>query len=325
MSYLRASFFLGFVLVFSFAINVHAANASDLMSSREVVGIQPVGEYAKVDLAATAKGTAIPATMIDSPNTEGYADQDLGSQINVGNEEFKVNRVADGGNIGFSSNTENGGAELAQSDAPDQAFSDAQNYVEDLKGRFGVGIIGSYVKYQYGHYNLNGEKVKVRPEYGTWLGMNLTYFVTNYTSFELSVDDTKTDLKFSAPTLPPSSIGGKLAQVPILFAGRLHSDSNGNLTPYFSGGIAYFLNDFHSNTNTIESLYGPGAKIKVDDSFGFFLGTGGEYFFSRNAAFNVDLKYIWDKVKAKVNKPGYTNEYFHINPIVISAGIKYYF
>lgn len=294
MSYLRTSFLLSFVLVFSFVVNVHWANASDLVGSQNLLGIQPVGEYAKVDLAVTPNGTAIPGTMIDSSNTEGYASRDLGSQINLGNDQFKTDRLADAANPKFSSNRENGRVELAQSDGSNQGFADAQNYDEDLKGRFGVGIRGSYVKYQNDH--------NIKPEYSLWLGVNLTYFLNNYTSFELSADNTKTDVN-----------SGKLSQVPLLIGGRLHSWLSDKFTPYFDGGVAYFFNDFDSNSN---------ATVKVYDAWGFFLGTGAEYFFTRNASFNVDLKYIWDKVKAKVNS---TKEYWHINPIVIGVGIKYYF
>ena len=89
--------------------------------------------------------------------------------------------------------------------------------------------------------------------------------------------------------------------------------------------FGYFFNDFDQNDPVIEFIYGAGADVDVDDSFGFHVGGGVEVFVTENVALNLDLKYIWTKVEADVNIAGFKDEDIDMDSFVVGLGIKFYF
>jgi opacity protein-like surface antigen len=74
-----------------------------------------------------------------------------------------------------------------------------------------------------------------------------------------------------------------------------------------------------------EFIYGAGAEIDVDDSVGYHVAGGAEYFLSDNFAVNLDFKYMWNEIEAGVNVPGFTDETFDANAFVAGLGFKVYF
>ncbi|MBW2247804.1 MAG: OmpW family protein [Deltaproteobacteria bacterium] len=197
------------------------------------------------------------------------------------------------------------------------------SFAQGMEGRLGLGARVSYMDYSDDDYTLYGVEVDVEPDEDVMYEGNLTYFIQDYFSIELSVGYVETDVDLSALGL--SGDAGDLESIPVLLSGRMHFSTNPKLNPYISFGVGYFFNDIDQNDSTIEFIYGAGADLDVDDSFGFHLGAGVEFFISKNAAFNLDFKYIWTEVEAEVNKPGFTEEDLDINPYVLGLGIKYYF
>jgi outer membrane protein len=194
---------------------------------------------------------------------------------------------------------------------------------QDIEGKFGIGARIAYVNYSDDDYVVHGVKVDTEPDDATMYGMNLTYFFHRYASFELSVDYTEADVELSALGL--SGDAGEITQVPVLLTLRMHFSTNPKVSPYIGGGVGYYFNSFDTNRTVAEFIYGPGADIEVDDSFGYHVSGGIEYFVTDNAAINVDVKYIWQEVEAGVNVPGFTDEEFDIDTFVAGAGFKYYF
>ena len=197
------------------------------------------------------------------------------------------------------------------------------SFAQDMEGKLGLGARVSYVNYSDDDYTVYGVKVDVEPDESVMYGVNLTYFFDRDISLELSVDHTETNIDLNALGL--SGDAGEVELIPVLLSLRMHLYTNTKVSPYLTIGGGYFFNDIAQNDSTIEFIYGPGAEIDVDNSLGYLLGGGIEYFISKKAAVNLDFKYIWTEVEAKVNVPGFTKVDFEINPFVIGLGIKYYF
>jgi len=67
--------------------------------------------------------------------------------------------------------------------------------------------------------------------------------------------------------------------------------------------------------------------IDADDSFGFHINGGFEYFLNDNVALGFDLKYIWNDSDFTAFEPGFPTETVNIDLDGFSAGIgiKYFF
>jgi outer membrane protein len=190
-------------------------------------------------------------------------------------------------------------------------------------GRFGIGARAAYVDYSNDDYVVYGVKVDTEPDDSGMYGVNLTYFFDRYASFELSVDYTEADVELSALGL--SGDAGALEQVPVLLTLRMHFSTNPRVSPYIGGGVGWYFNSFDTNRPVAEFIYGPGADIDVDDTYGFHVNAGIEVFLNNNLAINFDIKHIWSDVEAEVNVPGFTDEEFDLNALVAGVGLKYYF
>ena len=206
------------------------------------------------------------------------------------------------------------------------------SFAQDMERKLGLGARVSCVNYSDDAYTVYGVKVDVEPDESFMYGVNLTYFFLRDLSLELSVDYTETDVELSALGL--SGDAGEFESIPVILSLQTHLFTNTKVSPYLTIGVAYFFNDVDQNDSTIEfiveSIYGPGApgaEIDVDNSLGFLLGGGIEFFISKKVAVNLDFKYIWTKIDAKVNVPGFTKAKvdYEIDPFVAGLGIKYYF
>jgi outer membrane protein len=194
---------------------------------------------------------------------------------------------------------------------------------QDMEGKFGVGARAAYVDYSNDHYVVRGVRVKTEPDDSGMYGVNLTYFFDRYASFELSADYTEADVELSALGL--SGNAGAIEQIPVLLTVRIHFSTNPKVNPYVGGGVGFYFNDFDTDRPVAEFIYGPGADIEVDNTYGFHVNTGIEVFVIDNLAINLDIKYIWSDVEAEVNVPGFTDEEFNLNALVTGVGLKYYF
>ncbi|MDD5451320.1 MAG: outer membrane beta-barrel protein [Desulfovibrionales bacterium] len=185
------------------------------------------------------------------------------------------------------------------------AFSQASLAEETRK--FGIGIRASY-------YNVDtGILVAYDPEIDSsgLYGINLTYFLNEIFSLELSGEYTKADMTIH-------TLGGKVGeftQVPILLTARLHLPAGETISPYIGAGLGYYFNDF-DKTNSSSTVTG------VDNSFGYHVAAGLEVFFLQNWAANLDLKYIWNQ--ADFQRTTGTDE-IDLDAFSAGVGLKYYF
>ncbi len=176
-------------------------------------------------------------------------------------------------------------------------------FAQDMEGKFGVGARAAWVNYTHEDFDSD-----------FMYGANLTYFVHRYISFELSVDYIESDLDSLDITI------GELEQVPILLTARTHLSTNPKVNPYLGIGLGYYLNDFDLSDSP------SGVKVDPDDTFGFHINAGVEYFVNEHFALNLDFKYIWNDVDFIFKDSGtrWKTE-FDLDTFYTGVGIKYYF
>jgi outer membrane protein len=199
-------------------------------------------------------------------------------------------------------------------------------FAQDMKGKFGIGALVAYANYS-GDDDDNGVlgvEYEVDFENTAWYGINLTYFVHKYFSFELSGNYAKTDVNLTVSGV--STDIGEVEQTPILLNGRLHFSTNSTINPYFSLGVGYFLNDYELSASASSSIP-TGSVVDFEDSIGWFLGTGVEYFLNEHFALNLDFKYIFNNTDARLKFPNesWIEESVSLNLFTLGAGLKFYF
>ena len=136
---------------------------------------------------------------------------------------------------------------------------------------------------------------------------------------------------------------GDLEWTPYFLSLRFKHYTRWGLVPYFSTGVAYIKSNFNANRWYTLGFDSPGEfdsardtrrrrYFRMDDySLGWHIGAGAEYFFNKNLALNLDIKYLIGD--AYFNYQIYVNDSLEINDrgkfvldsLLIGLGIKYYF
>ncbi len=185
-------------------------------------------------------------------------------------------------------------------------------------GMFGIGARLSYFTLDddsAGNTNLDFDD-----SFG--LGINGTYYFCPWFSVELSLDYLESDIDASGPA--GSGNLGELEQMPLLLTGRFHWPMDQWLSPYLAIGIGYYFHDLSANGGFLAQQ--GISSIDADDSFGYHLGVGMEWFLNPMLSFNVDLKYIWNEVDFDSTDAVGTESFeVDMDGFVIGIGLKYFF
>ena len=182
------------------------------------------------------------------------------------------------------------------------------SFAQDVEGKFGIGAGVAYINY-------SEDEGGLEPDEDVMYGGNLTYFVQEYLSLELSVNYVETDVYLDDFNL------GELEQIPVLLSLRGHLSTNTRVSPYLTAGVGYYLNDFDNESSA-------GSDLDPDDSVGFHLGGGVEYFFNEHFACNLDFKFMWSNVDFSGTAPGgitWRDETVDVDAFTAGVGFKYYF
>jgi outer membrane protein W len=165
--------------------------------------------------------------------------------------------------------------------------------------------------------------VKFEPDNTALFEGIVQYLANNLFSMELSVGYSKMDVKAEESGL--SIDFGELKQTPIRLTGRLHywfADSKATL--YGGGGIGYYINDFKLSGLVLSAI--PSASADADNSFGFHLNGGIEFFITDNFALDLDLKYVWTKADFEFrDSSGAETVEIDLNGFVAGISLKYCF
>ncbi len=193
---------------------------------------------------------------------------------------------------------------------------------QELTNKFAIGARGAY--YRIADDDMPLGQIKSS---GTLYGEgNITYFLVNWFSLELSGGYVKPDLDLTWSSTGGVVEYGELEQIPILLTAHFHWWKEIPLVGLYAGaGFGYFINDFEVS-NSLRSLY-PNVAVDADNSLGFHIVAGLEYFVTKKLALNLDFKYVYNPVDFVQRQPGVNDLPFDLdlNTFYGGAGIKYYF
>jgi len=189
------------------------------------------------------------------------------------------------------------------------------SFAQDMEGRLGIGARVAYISYS----DTDVKGIDIEYDESVMYGGNLTYFAHKFISLELSVDYVETDLYLE--DFNDLNVG-EIQQIPILFSVRTHLSTNSKVSPYLTFGLGYYINDFDEDSS-ISTV----ANIDVDDSFGYHVGAGLEYFFNDHIAFNFDLKYFVTNVDVDGDIDGtrLRDDKADADAFTSGVGFKFYF
>ncbi len=136
----------------------------------------------------------------------------------------------------------------------------------------------------------------------------ISYAVSNVFATTLGVGYTKPE--FIAP------VEGDLELTYMNLTFELRGEPEPNFGLYLGFGPSLFFTDFKSKGD---------YDLRSDDSFGFHVALGIDYFVTQSIAINIDVKHIWflDGLKYRVDGVSQSKE--KLDSMVYGAGLKYFF
>jgi outer membrane protein len=191
---------------------------------------------------------------------------------------------------------------------------------QDIEKKFGVGGRLAY-------YDISDDQVSdLTLEWTQSLlyeGL-VTYCFTKSFSLELVGGYTETDLSRVEQGISSDEFG-ELKQFPVLLNARYVFWPSSEIGIYIGGGVGYYFNDFNLTDKSKSDF--PGLVVEMDDSFGYQVIGGVEFFLNDKVSINWDARYTWNKADYVERSPGSPEEQFEVdlNAFTFALGIKYYF
>jgi outer membrane protein len=323
------TFYLFFCLFFTpiivFSTNSYAENNTKFLFLLKELGLGHLSFLNQQPISDIPQGRVIKCRVTD-PEKLGVFRESEGVELKrIESNKWEIRNPDTGSSIAFTTTLKEGNIEVVKTAsfiAPKQVVSSPSSQL-DLQGRIGLGARASYVNYSDDDNILAGIKLDTEPDDAVMFDANINYFFNNYLSVEYSHGYVKTDVDLSASGA--NGNGGELKQTPILLTGRFSMPIKDRFVPYIGAGFGYIFNDFDQDDSLVESIYGPGADMDIDNNWVYHVNSGCDILFTPNFALNLDVKYIWNTVDIDMNLPGSKKEEFDMNLFVVGAGIKYYF
>lgn len=322
-----------FIVIFSlvFATISHAENDATFRDLQIKLGTLQAIYFNHYLLSAIPQDKAIKTEVWYPSKLGAFQKHEKVEIVKLSHDKWKIHNPKTGGKVEFLVSYESGDLIITKTESHivrDTTISETPKYSSNelkLKGTGSIGARVSYVDISDDDYKYGGTEIDVEPDSTAMYGVNGAYFFSNYFSIELSADYFKTNVDLSGRG--QTGDAGDIRSIPLLLTGRFSIPIENIALPYFGGGFGYFFNDFDQNDSTIEYLYGPGADVDIDDSWGFLVNAGLDFFFTPNIALNMDFKYIWNEIEIDVDGASFPTdaEKFDFNMLVIGGGIKYYF
>ncbi len=199
-------------------------------------------------------------------------------------------------------------------------FSVGVSDAQDIEKKFGVGGRLAY-------YDISDDQVRdLTLEWTQSLlyEVLVTYSFTKSLSLELVGGYTETDLSRTDPGISTVEFG-ELRQFPVLLNARYVFWASSDIGIYIGGGAGYYFNDF-SLTDRGKMAF-PGLAVEMDDSLGFQVIGGVEFFLNEKVSINWDARYAWNKADYMERSSGSPEEQYEVdlNAFTFALGIKYYF
>jgi outer membrane protein W len=164
-----------------------------------------------------------------------------------------------------------------------------------------------------------------------YYGGNFSLGISKNLSLELSGLRVLYEVEGSADGLS----NGELSVIPIQLSIQVRFPVTARFIPYVLGGGGYYLNSFTLDEEIINTWDALGFDVEetIENSFGYHVGAGLDFFITGNIGINVDLKYCLVKTKGSwslTDQIGGTIvsgdlENLSLNSIMVGAGLKFCF
>lgn len=188
------------------------------------------------------------------------------------------------------------------SDARADGFNiEKENFMFRLRG---IGVIPNEDQSLTGGTTVDIDATVV-PEF------DITYFWTDHIATELILATTPHDV-----TVNPATSLGDVWLLPPTLTLQYHFTPEKTFSPYVGAGINY---TFFYNEDP-----GAFASVDYDNSVGFALQAGFDYWVDENWGLNLDVKRLWLDTDVNVAAGAVTGE-VEIDPWIVGAGISYRF
>ena len=147
-----------------------------------------------------------------------------------------------------------------------------------------------------------------------YLEGEVAYFYNNYVSFGASISYLRS--KELIATFSGRNDTGNINMYPISALVNFHIAPYGTLRPYIGAGVHYT----RINTDF--------QNIAVDDSSGFLLQAGADYWFDKKWGVNLEIKQYFMEVDADLTQlttPNTVTQQSTVDPLLISGGFVFRF
>lgn len=183
---------------------------------------------------------------------------------------------------------------------------------EDIAGRSGLGIGIGYITPKGGEIDDADTDIDT----GFLPSINYTYGVSSNFSLEVSLARAVLDVEIEDIDF------GELTTYPLQVTAQYRIPA-GNILPYFGAGVGYYFNEFDEDS----IISSAGVSVDTDNSFGFHVNAGCDFFLNQNSAINLDARYFWSKTSTSVDFLGteIADDDLDLDSLVIGAGLKYFF
>jgi outer membrane protein len=205
---------------------------------------------------------------------------------------------------------------LAMAAMPAQAYEKGDWII-----RGGVGVVDPSST----AYESVPDDLKIIVDSGTAVTLTGVYMLSPNWGFEiLASTPFSHDIKAAAISEPGEIKIGETKHLPPTFSFQYHFMPDGKFQPYVGAGLNWTL---FFDESIDETIFGTGASIKIDDSFGFAAQVGGDFLFGDRMTLNFDLRYIDISPDVTLTDPieGSDTIGIDIDPIVYSVNLGFRF
>jgi outer membrane protein W len=271
-------FVIAFTFILSLTLNAHATNGSDLQSLQQVMGIQPDGDYAEVDLATTPEGSVIMATVEDPSQIGGCLKGDRVELVNLGNGEWKITRLVNGSGFQFIAQKEDGVMKITKTETFGQKVTKP------------AGQSRGYISFKAGIFSPESDDLEgFDTGFNGEIALGL-YFNPNFAA-EFGVGYLKTEYDESGSIAGYDiTLSSEIMLIPITLTLKGIIPIN-KLELFAGAGIGLYVTYFEAEGSI--SGIGRGSWDDWDTSFGPNVNLGAIYNINEKTFIGIEGKYLW--------------------------------
>jgi outer membrane protein len=166
----------------------------------------------------------------------------------------------------------------------------------------------------------SGDDFELEFDENAGYGVNFTHSFSPQVSLELTAQKMSGDVQVSLDTPPITVNAGEINLMAYSATAQWHFAGTGKFDPYVGAGVAYVTGD----VDFIDDPEDPDATSNSDleNETTWLANAGIAYRISNTLSIGADAKYITYEPKAEDDV---TEDRVDINPLVISAGVKFRF